>query len=148
MPNYCSNTATFSHPDAEQLSRVVTAATNRNLFREFAPIADDDNATEMWGTKWDAFSVEIEDANDDLVKLSFDTAWAPPIEFYNKMLELGFEITAQYHEPGMQFCGYYQNGDDVYYEYDSTNYTELPEKVLADFDIEDCFADYEIEDAA
>ena len=47
-----------------------------------------------------------------------DTAWAPPIEAYNKFLDDmdGCSIEATYHEPGMDFLGEYIDGDDNFYE--------------------------------
>jgi len=68
-----------------------------------------------WGTKWDANPI---DTFDDLpdgatsVCLSFDTAWSPPIEFYENLEEQGFRIEAFYYEPGMAFCGVYEDGCD------------------------------------
>jgi hypothetical protein len=68
-----------------------------------------------WGTKWDANPI---DTFNDLpsgatsVCLSFDTAWSPPIEFYQNIEEQGFEIEAFYYEPGMAFCGVYEDGED------------------------------------
>jgi hypothetical protein len=44
--------------------------------------------------------------------LSFDTAWSPPIEFYENLEEQGFRIEAFYYEPGMAFCGVYEDGCD------------------------------------
>jgi hypothetical protein len=51
------------------------------------------------------------------VTASFDSAWSPPIEAYNKLMELGFEIEAFYYEPGMQYVGKWLNGDDECHEY-------------------------------
>jgi hypothetical protein len=70
-----------------------------------------------WGTKWDVNSdnVAIEDANT--VSASFDSAWSPPINAYEKLVEMGFEIEAFYYEPGMGFVGKWVNGDDDCYEY-------------------------------
>lgn len=63
-----------------------------------------------WGTKWDVSleNVDREDANT--VSAAFDSAWSPPIEAYQKLEELGFEIEAKYYEPGMAFCGTYETG--------------------------------------
>jgi hypothetical protein len=70
-----------------------------------------------WGTKWDISdaSAEVMDANT--LKASFDTAWAPPVEAYARLEELGFEVEAFYYEPGMAFVGKYADGDDDCYEY-------------------------------
>ena len=70
-----------------------------------------------WGTKWDFALDCVENPDPNTVTASFDTAWAPPIEAYNKLMELGFEIEAFYYEPGMAFVGKYDNGSDDCVEY-------------------------------
>lgn len=71
-----------------------------------------------WGTKWDINSNDDQDVpySEDRVELYFDTAWSPPIPFYEKMEELGFTVDGYYYEPGMGYCGRYNDGDDDYYE--------------------------------
>jgi hypothetical protein len=73
-----------------------------------------------WGTKWDVDSyegdnIEIEDGNT--IAFGFDSAWAPPIGIYEKLLDQGFEVCAQYNEPGMAYVGEWDNGDDNFIEY-------------------------------
>lgn len=80
-----------------------------------------DWAVANWGTKWDV-TQEGQDgptmADDGLsVSMLFDSAWAPPVEFYQHMTEqLGFVVEAYYYEPGMAFCGKYtsEDGDACY----------------------------------
>jgi hypothetical protein len=73
-----------------------------------------------WGTKWDVGgdgqTAELE--NGQLV-MSFDSAWSPPIGFYEKLLDLGFSVRAYYYEGGMNFAGIWDNGDDDFYELES-----------------------------
>lgn len=71
-----------------------------------------------WGTKWDIGR----DIDDDLVELhnntlrvSFDSAWSPPVKAYEKLYHAGFVIKAFYFEPGVGFCGEFVDGQD--YEY-------------------------------
>jgi hypothetical protein len=73
-----------------------------------------------WGTKWDIgrdsdYGDEAEIENGECLKIFFDSAWSPPIKAYEKLEELGFTITASYYEPGCDFCGEWENGQD--YEY-------------------------------
>ena len=68
-----------------------------------------------WGTKWDVGDNDADvgyTEGDTTVGFSFDSAWSPPIEFYSKMQELGFTVKAYYYEPGMAFCGRFDDGDD------------------------------------
>lgn len=68
-----------------------------------------------WGTKWDLCEVTKTRVNENTIQLSFDTAWSPPVEAYDVLTGMGFEITAYYHEPGMCFAGIYEDGiDDCY----------------------------------
>ena len=70
-----------------------------------------------WGTKWDFALDCVENPDANTVTASFDTAWSPPIEAYNKLMELGFEIEAFYYEPGMQYVGKWVDGEDECIEY-------------------------------
>ena len=71
-----------------------------------------------WGTKWDVSA----DGNDPVepegnhLHLSFDSAWGPPVKFYEHLESLGFGVVAYYHEPGCAFCGRYTDGVDDYYD--------------------------------
>ena len=50
-----------------------------------------------WGTKWDigADGQPAQDIEGGLM-LSFDSAWSPPLNAYEKLMDLGFEIEARY----------------------------------------------------
>jgi len=69
-----------------------------------------------WGTKWDANNITVNSDEDQLMELIFDTAWSPPLAFYNRMVEQGFEVSAYYYEPGCSFVGHWDNGADDCYE--------------------------------
>lgn len=73
-----------------------------------------------WGTKWDigyrddhGEKAEIEDG---AIQVVFDSAWSPPVDAYNKLVKMGFEIEAYYYEPGFGFCGEYRDGSDQTYK--------------------------------
>jgi hypothetical protein len=147
MPNWCQNDVTFRHKDPKMLERVKLGFYGEGLFKEFfptpqelvttvSPPASEEIALENfakfgakdwydwnvqnWGTKWDVTAnedMECVDAMEDYVRLAFDSAWSPPIEFFAKMSEeLDFEIEAFYWEPGMDFCGRWttESGDESY----------------------------------
>jgi hypothetical protein len=80
-----------------------------------------------WGTKWDVFldDTSIERIDDETLSLTFDTAWSPPIGFYNFLFEEGWDVTAKYYEPGMGFVGEYDNSIDDCWEYDLDNESTL-----------------------
>lgn len=74
-----------------------------------------------WGTKWDVSLESVERVDANTLTASFESAWAPPIEAYNRLLDLGFEIEAYYYEPGMAFVGKYVDGIDECYDYSGTD---------------------------
>ena len=105
-----------------------------------------------WGTKWDLCEVTVTRDSDNHVTLGFDTAWSPPIEAYAKLEELGFEIEAFYYEPGMAFCGSYQDGceDTISIEECTHDWVKdnVPREVDEMFGIADEYAQYEAEEDA
>ena len=80
-----------------------------------------DYCVNEWGTKWDLCDVTVDRTDDETVVLSFETAWSPPIEAYEKLMGLGFAIEAFYYEPGMCFAGKWTHGFDDYVEYSGYN---------------------------
>ena len=66
---------------------------------------------ENWGTKWDP-EVMSADFDGITLSLSFDSAWSPPIAFYEWLHENGYEVSATYYEPGMDYAGEWCMGDD------------------------------------
>lgn len=161
MPNWCNNAVAFAHSDPAMIQRIVKGWNERRLFSEFFPVPSDvPNAIEWannnWGTKWDT---GINDPEDPLlvmdldarsVRLGFDTAWGPPIQFYQKMQGIGFTVNAMYYEGGMLFCGSFTDG--INQIYDVPNNSKLvsaivPEAIDTAFDITNNIAMWEEEDA-
>jgi hypothetical protein len=104
-----------------------------------------------WGTKWDigGGDANVDDIEGGLM-LGFDSAWAPPLAAYERLTEQGFEILAYYYEPGMAFCGKWEDGCDDYYEYGGMTSeeiaNELPDDLDETFDISGQVAEWEAED--
>jgi len=103
-----------------------------------------------WGTKWDigADGNPAQDIPGGLM-LGFESAWAPPIQAYEKLFYMGFKIRAMYFEPGMAFAGIFEDGQDEYYEYgglDSKGIAEeLPVELDEAFGISESAAEWEEE---
>jgi hypothetical protein len=106
-----------------------------------------------WGTKWDVGGdgYEAQDIPGGLM-LTFESAWAPPLNAYEKMLALGFKIHATYFEGGMMFAGDWDNGIDDYYELGDMSseeiQEELPEHLDEAYGISEMKAEWEDEEAA
>ena len=113
-----------------------------------------DFAIGEWGCKWD-----ISNGGDDYkikkvdagyaVTLSFDTAWSPPINFYDKLVELEFDVEAMHYESGVGFCGQYFDGGEETYDLSSLTSEQVkeqvPEELDTTFGISEQMAEYEAE---
>ena len=139
MANLCDNNAYIAHQDSFQIEAVLKAIEDKKLFTTFVPVKEGETQSSTWGTKWDAFDLYVADSGidgtDSFVQVSFNTAWAPPIEFYQAMENLGFTIVAHFSEPGMQFCGSFENGNEVNYD-TSEGIGDVPCEIIAMFGLE------------
>jgi len=121
MPNWCNNSLTISHKDADTLDNLmaqVRADGDERLFQHIKPMPEElrdttspsdspnwyDWSVDNWGTKWDACSMDYEEY-DGIVTFSFDTAWSPPLPVYEALADMGFEVQAYYVEFGMMYAG-------------------------------------------
>ena len=62
-----------------------------------------------WGTKWDAYSMEIDDCEmPNAFQVEFQTAWAPPEEVCHAIREQFDDLSVSwfYDEPGCEVAGY------------------------------------------
>ena len=74
---------------------------------------------ENWGTKWDVCAVEMGDIrlklwNPPAAEIEFQcwTAWAPPIPIWDRLVDLGCKVEADYQDEGGMFEGTYRDGLD------------------------------------
>ena len=60
-----------------------------------------------WGTKWDACEAHIDHNDIDYFAVTFDSAWAPPIQWIDNIMKdfPDLSFTLEYEEPGMGFGG-------------------------------------------
>lgn len=158
MPNWCLNNLVISHNDKAALDRFANAYNEAGVCNEFIPepaeVSQNDNALDPngwytwrinnWGTKWD-FGYDKDGGNnkavvtDNVVHVAFDSAWAPPVHLYEKLFSEGYDVKATYFEPGMGFCGIWENGTDDYLEYQSKDM--IPKRIWDDFGLESFFSD-------
>jgi len=130
MPNWCYNTLTVTHEDPAMMQRLFDAVKAERFFNEFVPNPGGEWeyswSLENWGTKWEANIGDI-DLNDGEAQVWFDTAWSPPILFYEKLAQQGFKIDATFIEPGIGFIGTWdnENGEDYHeWDFDNENWRE------------------------
>jgi hypothetical protein len=105
-----------------------------------------------WGTKWEigGNGDEAERDEDGLgFSALFDSAWSPPIAVCEALVEQGFEVVLYYYEPGMGYCGKFEDGNDEYYEYSGENSNTVRAAIGSDLDdmfgISESMAEYEAE---
>jgi hypothetical protein len=91
-----------------------------------------------WGTKWDCGEQGASDIHPDgkLLHTFFDTAWAPPVAAYEKLVEMGFRVEAMYYEPGMAYAGSFGEGGDEEISLEGLSADDI-ERDYADLD--ECF---------
>lgn len=136
MPNWCMNTMTVSG-DPEKVAEFVEQHKGVALGNEGEPIGEEaldfnavvpmpehlkhtkapsddgsetwyDWAIKHWDTKWGACNAHCDHRkNDKEVIYYFDTAWSPPIAWFEKVIEaypdLDFQL--EWEECGMGFAG-------------------------------------------
>ena len=135
MPNWTNNEVTIKG-DIAKIAEGL--AEGKELFSLVHPKPDDIDDwyswnVNNWGTKWDT-NAEIVEVTEDSISLSFDTAWAPPIAFYDRLRELGFEVNATFLETGMMFVGEYVDGEVSEWDLDSK---EIPDHLMELWNIEE-----------
>ncbi len=108
-----------------------------------------------WGTKWDVGGDDglMQMLSSNTLQASFESAWAPPVNAYEKLCAMGFTIKAYYDEPGMCFCGVVTGDedffDDEYHEYSGESSETVREAIGEELDdyfgISETMAQYEEE---
>jgi hypothetical protein len=158
MPNWCLNNLTVEHSDPSMAARFEAAYNRGETCNEFIPIPEDigdgwwDFCVNNWGTKWDIgahpeqYGLKATRVGNQ-ISCSFDSAWAPPLGLYEKLVELGYNVKATYWEPGMAFCGIWDNGADNYIDYGNFDKPEeaIPVALWNEFNMEEFLSDDQVE---
>ena len=138
MPNWCTNQVTIESENEALLPRLKNAiAVELDLFCQFIPRPREFDEEEKWyqgnidhwGTKWDATPINIE-WNGNAVNFQIETAWTPPIQFYEKMESLGYKVNAYYLEEGMAFTGRFSANNNEFINYSDFNSADEMEEKL------------------
>lgn len=150
MPNWCSNTLVLQHSDPAMIVRAAEAIKEDRLCAEFVPLGGDGPhewdytlAVENWGSKWDVSQTEVIDQFENSISVAFESAWSPPIAFYDRMVEMGFEVNATYFEPGMGYVGKYIDGEDEEYEIDPEDLSNIPEELNEIWAVTEMYEDWD-----
>lgn len=158
MPNWCLNNITISHDDPAMVERFQDAYNEGRTCEEFLPVPEGyydngewyDYCVNTWGTKWD-IGAKYDDHGLKATRVgnevsgSFDSAWSPPIGLYEKLVELGYNVKATYWEPGMAYCGIWDNGYDNYIEYGQSGNPDedIPVALWNEYNMDEFFEETE-----
>ena len=94
--------------------------------------------TNNWGTKWEV-TVEHwnrQENNDGTVtfEFNFDSAWSPPVGVYDTVSQRDdWSVFATYIEGGMDFMGYFEDGEDYSYQAATRTTTDAPDWLVDDY---------------
>jgi len=162
MPNHTDNRVILSHDDSQKIDMIynIMNTDDTPLCQTLIPMdealldndahADDGWYTwrlQNWGTKWDVYETHCTRIDANTLQLYFYTAWSPPMPIYDKLVDMGFEVTARYLDEGWGYIGEYVNGDDWCtddVESVAEHYPELDEE----FGISERIAEYQDEENA
>ena len=150
MPNWCMNTVIAKHSDPAKMEALKEALKKDIFFEHILPIGEweYDKAVNTWSTKWEAcdlsWAVYTPTVNNH-IEISFESAWCPPEEVYNKMVSDGWNITAYFYEPGMGFVGKFGTDLDGMYEESYEMDDAIPAELVEMFNIQEMYDDSEYE---
>jgi hypothetical protein len=139
--------------DADEAQKALVAQSEANTAKYGYPNWYDFCIGE-WGTKWDVGGDDCNapEGNENNLTVGFDSAWAPPLTAYEKLVDLGFGVRGYYSEPGMGFCGIWHNGADDHWDICGISADEVADSIPAELDdmfgISENIAYYEEEEEA
>ena len=160
MPNWCSNQATI-HGTKEQILELAGAYERGAVIQNYLPVPEDVEDKRLycvnnWGTKWDFGKTQytpdeecdwqVDEEGYGLVHLRFETAWSPPLGWYEALNKLDMTVEAYYFEPGMAFCGQWSNPvEGIVDEFiDFKHPSEIPYTIQQVFSTEEVYQDEDI----
>ena len=101
-----------------------------------------------WGTKWDLCDTNENRVDDNTIEIYCQTAWSPPVEAFETLLEQGYRIRALYAGEGYEYAGIWDNGVDQYYSnFENSDHAAsiLPQELDDAFGISESIAQWEEE---
>ena len=127
MPNHTDNRVILSHDDTQMIDMIYNIMNTENapLCQTLIPMDEAlldgedwyDWRIDNWGTKWDIYESYCNRMDANTLVLSFFTAWSPPFPIFDKLTDMGFEVTARYLDEGWMYIGEYNSdGDHVHFD--------------------------------
>ena len=102
--------------------------------------AEWDKVAKVLSVTFDAAKTSTDKIEEAVAAAGYDTEnKEASTEAYKKLEVLGFNVSAMYYEPGMGFCGIYDEFGDDYYEFGGMSSQDmkdlLPQELDAEFGI-------------
>ena len=136
MTNWCENLVTISNDDRDVIKAIENAFLRDELLDAFIPCPKElESLTSLkpndglvkkmvakygaedwylwrldnWGTKWDTGQSHgtLMVVRPTKIKLDMKTAWTPPVPVFDRWVDLGCHVRAQFCEPEMNVAGTY-----------------------------------------
>ena len=162
MPNWCSNNLqiTGTKEEIADIAAKLEACKGQDFFDLFTRNAHEASADDDWyaynlanyGCKWNcnANDWDVESGDGTTISISFDSPWCPPDKIFEQLSQEYESVLAYYYEPGMAFCGRFEDGFDNQYEIPSSSEEvrdTIPDDIDEMFSISEQMEDYEAENA-
>ena len=156
MPNWCQNVVYINNEDTTKVDAIVSELAKGDKCKLFESLLPNpagewqyDWCVENWGTKWEASVYDYHTEEGGRLYISFDTAWGPPIAFYEFLYHEGYDVEGFYREEGMAFAGWFIDGEDNYYNYGDMSADEIEDELPTElnelFSIAEQMREYEEE---
>ena len=167
MPNHTDNRVILSHADSQQIDMIYNIMNTEDTplcqtlipmdekLLEISGISDNYEVQgwyewrlDNWGTKWDVYETHCTRIDANTLNLTFYTAWSPPIPVFDKLVDMGFEVTARYLDEGWGYIGEYTGGFAHKMESGDWHTTDVESVVTEypeldyEFNISECIAEY------
>ena len=157
MPNWCNNTIKVqaTKERIDEFEKFLNENDGKDWFTHFRPLPEEltnegwyEWSINNWGCKWNCDANDWQRIDENTISFWFDSPWGPPIQAYQQLEQLGFEVRAYYNEPGMGFTGMYE-GSDEFYDYSGMDADEaeeyIPETLNEMYGITDSMREWEDE---
>ena len=142
MPNHTDNRVILSHDDSQMIDDIynVMNTEDTELLNHIIPMPPEEELAsgwyewrlKNWGTKWDVYETRCDRIDANTLQLYFYTAWSPPIPVFDKLVDMGFEVTARYLDEGWGYIGEFTGGSDTQ-PFAQDWYTDDVESVIANY---------------
>lgn len=153
MPNNTDVRVYIDHPSKKRIDDMVAIFEGESPFNMIIPMPEDISLANIsyeertasngrnwydwrianWGTKWDAYEVRVQRLSDTSLYVMMETAWSPPIPIFEKLVELGFEVSAYYLDEGWMYIGQFECGEAFYFD---VNLSDAPFNLIDEFNLE------------